>query len=154
MGLILVVNLHGAINSSSQVRKALGELKAVRRFTGSVTTDDESTKGMLKLCKDYVAWCPLDAPLLARLLKERGMVSSTKKLDGAALKELGYGSAEEMADMMLKKELRLNQVKGVLPYLRLAPPKGGFKRSMRRQASDGGLLGSNPGLPEIVGRMV
>jgi large subunit ribosomal protein L30 len=152
--LLLVLNLHGAINSSRPVRKALEELKVVRRFSASVVPGDPSTLGTLKLCKDHVAWAPIDVDLLAVLLKRRGMVSATKALDSASLKKMGYGDYKDLAARMVSKEIRLSAVKGLKPFFRLAPPKGGFKRSMRRAFSEEGLLGSNPELGELVGRML
>lgn len=154
MGLILVVNVHGSINSSAPVRKALNELWVVRKFSASVVTDDPPTVGMLRLCKDYVAWTPVDEGLLGELLKKRGMVSSARPLDQGALKSLGVKGPEELAAKMVKDQLRLSAVPGVLPFFRLAPPKGGFKRSMRRQFTEKGILGRNPKLGEIVGRML
>ena len=154
MGLILVVNLHGKINSSAPVRKALTELWVAKKFSASVVTDDAQTVGMLRLCKDYVAWCPVEASLLGNLLEKRGMVSSAKPLNQGALKELGFKSHQDVAAMMVKEKLRLSAVHGVLPYFRLAPPKGGFRRSLRRQYTEKGLLGSNPKLEEIVTRMI
>jgi len=152
--LLLVLNLHGAINSSGPVRKALEELKVVKRFSASVVPEDPSTLGMLKLCKDRIAWTPIDADLLATLLKKRGMISTAKALDSASLKKMGYRDHEELAAKMIKEEMRLSAVEGLRPFFRLAPPKGGFKRSMRRQSSEKGLLGSNPKLSELVGRML
>lgn len=154
MGLLLVVNIHGSINSSSGVRKALTELKVVRKFTATVVPDDGPTTGMLKLCKDYVAWTPAEPELLALLLKKRGMVSEQRGLDAQNLKKLGFKSHEDMAGKMVKEDLRLSAVSGVRPFFRLAPPKGGFKQSGRRQYAERGLLGSNPKLSEIVRRMV
>jgi large subunit ribosomal protein L30 len=154
MGLILVVNLHGAINSSAPVRKSLTELWVAKKFSASVVTDDAQTVGMLRRCKDYVAWCPVEAPLLGNLLEKRGMVSAAKPLDQGALKELGFKSHQDVAAKMIKEKLRLSAVHGVLPYFRLAPPKGGFKRSMRRQYTEKGVLGNNPKLEEIVKRMI
>ena len=154
MGLLLVVNLHGQINSSTPVRKALNELWVAKKFSASVVTDDPPTVGMLKLCKDYVAWCPIDEGLLADLLKKRGMTSGTRSLDAATLKELGYKKHEDLAARMVKDQVRLSALNGVLPYFRLAPPKGGFKMSLRRQATERGLLGSNPMLDAIVRRMI
>ncbi len=151
---MLVLNIHGAINSSAPVRKALEELKVVRKFTASVVSDDASTVGMLKLCKDHVAWAPVDAELLGTLLKKRGMVSTTKELDAATLKRMGFKKPEELAEKMLKEGMRLSAVEGIRPFFRLAPPRGGFKQSMRRQYTEKGLLGSNPKLAEIVRRMV
>jgi large subunit ribosomal protein L30 len=154
MALLLIVNLHGAINSSGPVRKALEELKVERRFSASVVPGDEPTLGTLKLCKDRLAWAPVDAPFLAALLKKRGMVSTTKHLDSAALKALGYKDYEELAAKMVKDGMRLSALEGVRPFFRLAPPKGGFKRSMRRGWNERGLLGGNPKLAELVGRMI
>jgi large subunit ribosomal protein L30 len=154
MGLILVVNLHGVINSRSGVRKALTELKVTRKFSASVVTDDPATVGMLKLCKDYIAWSPVEADFLVTLLKKRGMVSSTRPLDQASLKELGYKKHEDIAAKMVKDQLRLSAIDGLRPFFRLAPPKGGFKRSLRRQFTERGTLGSNPKLEEIVEKMV
>lgn len=150
----MVVNLHGMINSPAPVRKALEELKVSRKFSASVVTDDAPTVGMLKLCKDRVAWAPVDVEFLAVLLKQRGMVTSEKVLDAASLKKLGYKSHEGLAEKMVKDQLRLSAIEGIRPFFRLAPPKGGFKQSMRRQFSERGLLGNNPKLEEIVRRMV
>jgi len=154
LALLLVLNLHGAINSSGPVREALEELKVVRRFSASVVPGDASTLGTLKLCKDRVAWAPIDADLLATLLKKRGMVSATKALDSASLKKMGYKSYEDLAAKMVKGDIRLSAVEGLRPFFRLAPPRGGFKRSMRRAFSEEGLLGSNPKLSELVRRML
>ena len=154
MGLVLVVNLHGSINSPTPVRKALRELWVAKRFSASVVTDDPATVGMLRLCKDYVAWSPVDQGLLVDLLRKRGMASSARALDGASLKALGYGAHEELAAKMFKDQVRLSAVDGVLTFFRLAPPRGGFKLSLRRQSSEGGVLGSNPKLEGIVRRML
>ncbi len=154
MALLLVLNLHGSINSSGPVRKTLEELKVVRRFSASLVSDDPSTLGALRLCKDYLAWAPVEAGLLTTLLKKRGMVSTTKELDAASLKKMGYKKYEDLAEKMLKEQIRLSAVEGLRPFFRLGPPKGGFKVSMRRQFTERGLLGSNPKLAELVRRMV
>ena len=153
MVLFLVVNLHGTINSSAPVRKALTELWVAKKFSASVVSDDAATVGMLRLCKDYITWTPVEGELLTDLLSKKGMVSSTKPLDAGALKALGFKSHKDLAAKMVKDQTRLSAVSGVLPYFRLAPPKGGFRRSLRRQFTEKGLLGSNPKLEEIVRRM-
>ncbi|MDE1853039.1 MAG: hypothetical protein KGI38_04730 [Thaumarchaeota archaeon] len=154
MGLILVVNLHGQINSSSGVRKALNELWVAKKFSASVVTDDLPTVGILRLCKDYVAWAPVEEGLLTDLLAKRGRVSTARPLDQASLKQLGYKDHKDLASKMLKDQVRLSALAGVLPYFRLAPPKGGFRRTLRRQFTEKGLLGSNPNLEEVVRRMI
>jgi len=67
---------------------------------------------------------------------------------------MGYKKHEDLAAKMLKDRVRLSGVGGMLPYFRLAPPKGGFKISMRRQSTERGVLGNNPRLDTIVKRMI
>ncbi len=154
MSLLLVLNLRGKIDSTAGVRKALAELKVERKFSATILTDDPPTVGMLKACKDYVAWAPADPKLLTSLLKSRGMVSESRKLDQEALKSLGFKKYEDFAEKIMKDGARLSAHKGIRPFFRLSPPKGGFRLSMRRQASEKGILGNNPRLAELVERMV
>ncbi|HYB75810.1 MAG TPA: uL30 family ribosomal protein [Nitrososphaerales archaeon] len=154
LALLVVLNLHGAINAPAPVRSALEELKLEKRFSASVVPDDPSTLGALRLCKDRLAWAPIDEELLTTLLTKRGMVSTTKALDQHALKEMGYKDHGELATMMLKNGIRLSAVEGLRPFFKLAPPKGGFKHSMRKSRSEGGVMGSNPELLDLVRRMV
>ncbi|TLX98227.1 MAG: 50S ribosomal protein L30 [Thaumarchaeota archaeon] len=154
MGLLLVVNLHGQINVRREVRSALKELRVDRRFSATVVRDDPSTLGLLDLSRDYVAWAPLDEELLASLLEARGKVSERKKLDGEAIRELGFKGTDELASKMMKGEMRLSSVKGLRPFFNLAPPRGGFKVSTRRKFGEGGVLGMNPKLPDLVRRMI
>lgn len=151
---ILAINLHGLINTPAGVRTTLVELGIGKRFAATVVRDDGPTLGALRLCKDYVAWCPVDETLLSSLLEQRGRVSSTKRLDAPALEKLGYKSHGELANKMLKDGLALSSIDGIKPYFGLSPPKGGLKRSSRRQFREGGVLGENPKLPEIVRRMI
>lgn len=154
MSLLLVLNLRGKIDSTAPVRKALAELKVERRFSATVVPDDAATVGMLKSCKDYVAWSPVDSKLLARLLKERGMVSESRRLDQEALKSMGFKSYEDFAGKIIKDGERLSAHRGIRPFFRLSPPRGGYRLSSRRQASEKGILGNNPRLAELAGRMV
>lgn len=130
------------------------ELKVSKKFTASVVTDDATTLGMLKRCKDYVAWCPVDSSLLGELLEARATVSSSKDLDAGSLKKMGYGTTGELAARMVSENWRLSSIEGIRPFFNLAPPRGGFKRSARRQFTQGGILGDNPKLEEIVRRMI
>jgi len=154
MDLLLVLNIHGKINSPSAVRQALKELKVEKKFSASVVTNDAATVGMLRLCKDYVAWAPINGELLATLLEKRGMVSTYTKLDASALSEMGFKDFAGLANKMMSEHLRLSQIRGVRPFFRLAPPKGGFKSSLRRQFSEKGTLGMNPNLSDLIRRMI
>ena len=156
LGKLLVVNLHGLINVPRGTRETLIQLGIGKRFAAAVVGDDPISKGEVHLCKDYVAWAPLDAELLTSLLQSRGRVSGSKTLDEEQLKAMGYKTYADLAQAIIKGETSstLSAVKGLKPFFGLSPPRGGFKRSSRRQFREGGILGENPKLPEIVRRMI
>jgi large subunit ribosomal protein L30 len=156
LGKLLVVNLHGLINVPRGTRETLIQLGIGKRFAAAVVGDDPISKGEVHLCKDYVAWAPLDAELLTSLLQSRGRVSSSKTLDEEQLKAMGYKTYADLAQAIIKGETSstLSAVKGLKPFFGLSPPRGGFKRSSRRQFREGGILGENPKLAEIVRRMI
>ncbi len=135
-------------------QKAMSELKVERRFSATLVKDDPTTVGMLKLCKDYLAWAPTDKQLLTSLLKSRGKVSERRRLGEAELKMLGFKKYEDLASRLIEGELKLSSFPGLRPFFRLSPPRGGFKESTRKQAGERGVLGRNPKLREIVERMI
>jgi large subunit ribosomal protein L30 len=151
---LLVVNLHGLINTPAEVRTTLKELGIGKRFAATVVVDDPTTMGALRLCKEYVAWSEVDAAFLESLLKARGRISNSKTLDEESLKSMGYKGYADLASKMVKNGSTLSSISGLKPYLGLSPPRGGFKRSSRRQFRQGGVLGENPSLPDIVRRMM
>ena len=152
----MVVNLHGQINVPRGTRETLVQLGLGKRFSAAVVGDDPVSKGAVHLCKDYVAWAPLDAELLTDILKSRGRVSNSKALDDEALKAMGFKTYADLAQAIIRGETSntLSAVKGLKPFFGLSPPRGGFKRSSRRQFREGGILGENPMLADIVRRMI
>ncbi|HUI00359.1 MAG TPA: uL30 family ribosomal protein [Nitrososphaerales archaeon] len=153
MGKLLVVNLHGMINVPTATRSTLVQLGIGKRFAATVVGDDAVSKGEVRLCKDYVAWTSLDQTFLTDLLKARAKRSNSKPLDDEGLKALGFKTHADMAKAIMADGGRLSTV-GLKPFLGLSPPKGGFRRSSRRQFKEGGILGENPQLVEIVRRMM
>jgi len=154
MAKLLVVNLHGMINVPGRTRTALEGLGITKKFSATVVSDDESTVGALKRCKDYIAWSEVDEATLLSLLKQKARISQRKRLDEGSLRSIGFEDYESLASKIIAGGGRLSSVKGMLPYFNLNPPKGGFKRSTRRQFREGGTLGFNTELLGIVGRMV
>jgi large subunit ribosomal protein L30 len=154
MAKLLVVNFHGLINVPMRTRTALEELGVTRKFSATVVPDDDSTAGVLRRCKDYVAWAEIDKELLTLLLTRNGRLSQRRRLDEASLKSLGFKDYGELASKIIEDGKRLSSVEGILPFFRLRPPVGGFKRSTRRQFGEGGVLGANPELPGLIRRMI
>jgi len=152
-GSLLVVNLRGLVNTRAPVRTTLDQLKVGRRFNATIVPDDNVHRGMLNLAKEHVAWCRLDAEIAEKLLRMRSEKSTGARVSEA---ELGtdHSSFVEIAKGLESGSLRLNSIEKIRPFFRLSPPRGGFKRSIRRQHRDGGILGPNEDLPKIVEKML
>ena len=151
---LLVVNLRGMVNTRRPVRETLEQLRVVKRFNATIVPDNEVYRGMLNAAKEHVAWCALDATTAESLLSKRAEVSTGTKATEANLKGKKYTSFSELASALASGEASLEEGLGFRLFFRLSPPRGGFKRSIRRQFGEGGILGPNRELPKLVEQMV
>jgi large subunit ribosomal protein L30 len=152
-GSLLVVNLRGLVNTRAPVRTTLDQMKVARRFNATIVPNDEVHLGMLNLAKEHLAWCELNAGIAEKLLNTRAEISSgTRVSESQIAKE--YGSFHDIASKLESGEIKLSSINEIRPFFRLSPPRGGFKRSIRRQFRDGGILGPNEDLPSMVEKML
>jgi len=153
-GSLLVVNLRGLVNTRTPVRTTLEQLKIGRRFNATIVPDDRVHQGMLNISKEHVAWCKLDASTAEKLLRTRSEKSTGTRTPESELIGKDFTSVAEIAKGLESGKLRLNALPKIRPFFRLSPPRGGFKRSTRRQFGDGGILGRNNELPSLVEKML
>ncbi|MEM1525005.1 MAG: 50S ribosomal protein L30 [Nitrososphaerales archaeon] len=151
---LLVVRLKGTINIPHPIERTLEQLNLCKRFRATIIPNTPSYNGMLKKVKDYVAWCPIDSSFIEMILIKRGRRDGNYPLTNEFLKELGYESIGDLAKAIADGKVRLNKLNGVKPSFPLTPPRGGFKRSLKKSYNQGGLLGYNPELPKLVERML
>jgi large subunit ribosomal protein L30 len=151
---LLVVNMRGLVNTRTPVRTTLEQLGLLKRFNATIIPDNEISRGMLVSAKEHLSWCELDSPTAEKLLSKRAEISDGKRLDESTLKKSGFSSFAELASALTSGKITLKEEMGFRRFFRLSPPKGGFKRSTRRQFGQGGILGSNKELPQLVERMI
>jgi large subunit ribosomal protein L30 len=151
---LLVVNMRGLVNTRKPVRQTLEQLKLLKRFNATIVPDDEVYRGMLNSAKEHLAWCKLDPETAISLLSKRAELSDGRKFDETKLKDFGYTSYSELGTALAEGKASLGKDLGFRQFFRLSPPTGGFKRSIRRQYGEGGILGPNKDLPKIVEKMV
>lgn len=152
-GSLLVVNLRGMVNTRAPVRTTLNQLRLAKRFNATIVPNDDVHLGMLNLAKEHVAWCSLNAATASKLLGARSEKSSGQKASPSEFSK-NYGSLESLASALESGKAKLNSIDGIRPFFRLSPPRGGFKRSIRRQYRDGGVLGPNEELASLVEKML
>jgi hypothetical protein len=93
---------------------------------------------MLKKVVHYVTWGEPTLETVKRLLK-RAEFNGRIKLKSENIAKLGYSSLDELAEKILKGEVTLSKLrdKGLKPYLRLHPPKKGFKKTVKKPFNAG-----------------
>ncbi|OGS41759.1 MAG: 50S ribosomal protein L30 [Euryarchaeota archaeon RBG_16_62_10] len=120
-----------------------------------VLPQNETTKGMLQVVKDYVTWGELGHEALARMLFQKGEVVGGGRLTDAYVKDNSkFTSILSLAKAVEKGEARLADVKGLKPVIRLPPPRKGYEGS-KKAFADGGALGyRGPGMEKLIDRMI
>ena len=142
-GLILAVRLRGTAGDNPDVEKTMETLNLERTFQARLLENTPSNVGMLRSAKNLVAWGEVSPELLGQLIEKRGERYGNIEVDEGFVKHFRRTDIGDLAKAIVAGEVKLRQLSlaGLRPKFRLHPPKGGFKRSLRRAATDGGELG-------------
>jgi large subunit ribosomal protein L30 len=155
---ILAVRIRGTATDNPDIRKTMEILKMESTFRARLVENNPSTLGMLRAAKNLVAWGQVTPEILEALLRKRAERDGNKELDDNFAKV--FFKKETIADLaksVVAGEIGVKDLwlAGVKPRFRLHPPKGGFKRSTRRAATDGGELGyRGEDINRLVKRMI
>lgn len=139
--LILAIKIRSSIGAPPDVRHALDLLRLRRKHVAVILEASQSTLGMLRKVTNYVTWGELDEDTLAFLLEKRGRLVGGKRLSEEYVRSKGFPSIREFARSLLSGRVRLENFPEVKPFFRLAPPSGGFEKTIRKHYSAGGELG-------------
>ena len=155
---ILAVRIRGTATDNPDVRRTMEILKMESTFRARLLENSPSNLGMLRTAKNLVAWGQVNPDVMEALLQKRGERDGNKKLDEEFAKV--FFRKENIADLaksIVAGEIGVKDLwlAGVKPRFRLHPPRGGFKRSTRRAATDGGELGyRGEDINRLVKRMI
>ncbi len=160
MSLYIVIRLRGQADVHPDIEKTLHLLRLRRRYTASLYHSSlPGIEDMIKKAESWVTWGEIDKETLVQLLSKRGRILGDKPLTGEWIAlNLGLpGGVHDLADKLLSGELHYHRLeeKGVKPFFRLHPPRGGFKRSIKKHYRQGGELGyRGPDINALVLRML
>ncbi|MGQ9478574.1 MAG: 50S ribosomal protein L30 [Thermoproteota archaeon] len=154
--LALVVRVRGTVNTTRDVSETLSKLRLLRVNSSTLVRLTPSVEGMLRKAKDYLMWGRIDRGTLRLLLLKRGRLPGNRRLsDENVSKFTGYVSLDELVDAVWRSEFPAKALRPMKPFFRLTPPKGGFKRSVKKHVRKGGILGDwGDTINMIVRRMV
>lgn len=141
MPAIAIVRVRGHAKIQHRAVDTMNMMKINRPNHCVVLPQNDTTKGMLQVVKDYVTWGEIGHELLARMLFQRGEVAGGARLTDAYVKDNSkFTSILSLAKAIDKGEARFTDVKGLKPMLRLPPPRQGYE-STRKTYTDRGALG-------------
>jgi large subunit ribosomal protein L30 len=152
--ILLVLRLKGTVDVRNPVKKTLNQLHLKKKFSATILPDRPEIRGMLRTSKEFIAWSPVSSSVISNLLKERGRKTGWSSITVADVKKMGFKNFTDMAKSLEKGDKTLSSIKDMKPYFSLPPPRGGFKRSTRRNYGQGGILGENPELTSILEQML
>jgi large subunit ribosomal protein L30 len=110
---------------------------------------------MLRKINQWVAWSKADSDIIKILIEKRGKKKNPllESRDENKSKS-DYKDIDQLVDVIVNDKVKFSDQNNIKPWFSLNPPKGGLKKSTKKQFSDGGILGNNKELLEIVKRMV
>ncbi|GBC70119.1 hypothetical protein HRbin01_01827 [archaeon HR01] len=131
-GLLLAIRIKGSVGLDGERRKTLELLRLRRHYQAVLLPDNPSVRGMLRKVERYVTWGKPNRTTLATFLKKAGV-------GGDVLGRLGFSDVGKLAEALemdsgLLKALNLGPVS-------LHPPRGGFRKSIKRPYRSGGEYG-------------
>jgi large subunit ribosomal protein L30 len=122
-GLLVAVRIKGSVGLDYARRRTLEYLRLKRVHTAVLLSDTPSVRGMLRKVERYVTWGSPSRKTIYTILKRSGV----GKVD---LEKLGFNSLESLAERLETDPTILERLQ--LKPARFGPPKGGYKRTIKR----------------------
>jgi large subunit ribosomal protein L30 len=136
-----VVQVRGVVNTRQDIKDTLKMLRLHHINHCVLVADTPENLGMIRKVKDYVAYGEVDALTIETLLRTRGRLIGDAALTDEYIKSNStYSGITELAKALAGGELKLRDIPGVKPVLRLHPPRKGYKTT-KRTFIQGGALG-------------
>jgi large subunit ribosomal protein L30 len=154
--MICVIRIRGAHGMRRIITDTLSMMNLHSVNHATIIPLTPSNAGMIQKAKDYIAYGPINADTLGKLLKKRGLLVGNKPLTDNHVKfSTNYDSINGLAKGIVENKIKIRDVKDLKPVFRLHPPHGGFKGSIKKPFKAGGELGNQgPKINDLVQRMI
>ena len=138
----LVIRIKGSVKARKDHLDTLKMLNLSRANWATIVPKTPSYEGMLRKVEHMITWGEPNLKTIKTFLR-RVEIMGDGKLDDEYARKLGFESLEDLARKLYSAEVTLSSLKekGVKPYARLHPPKGGFKKTIKKHFSAGGEYG-------------
>jgi large subunit ribosomal protein L30 len=149
----LVVRMRGTVNVPYWAHTTLESLNLAKKFRATIVPESAEYSGMLNRIRHLVAWCSVDNEIVKDLLDKKGRKTASQPLKETDLSK-EYTSLDKLAFDIANDALVFSKLNGIKPWFALNPPRGGFKKSIKKQVPQNGILGENKLLIDLVKKMM
>ncbi|MHA1792779.1 MAG: 50S ribosomal protein L30 [Promethearchaeota archaeon] len=140
--LLVAIRIRGSVKKRHEILKTFELLKLHKKNHATLLQATKSINGMLFKVKDFIAYGMIEKSTLVKLLSKKARLKGNKPLDLKSLKVLAnFDSYDDFADALLDLKIQYKDLKNITPIFRLHPPKGGFLKGIKKQFTQGGVLG-------------
>jgi large subunit ribosomal protein L30 len=108
---------------------------------------------MLNRIRQLVTWCRVDNETVKDLFDKKGRKTASHPLRESDLPK-EYDNLDKLAIDLANDTVVLSKLNGIKPWFALNPPRGGFKKSVKKQTTQNGILGENVLLIDLVKKMM
>jgi large subunit ribosomal protein L30 len=138
-----VIRIRGSVGVNSGILTTMKVMRLQRVNHMVILPKNDTVKGMLQKCKDYVTWGEIDQETLELVLKSRLKADGNVQVAEKDLDKYTKGKYKKYSDFakaLLTDEAALKEFEGIKPLFRLSPPKKGYE-GIKRSWGMGGALG-------------
>ena len=150
-----VIRVRGQPDVNRDIEYAMG-LRGLTRVNHLVIVpENDSTKGMLQVVKDYCTWGEVDEATLAALIRARGKLAGDKDITDDYLKENSeFATVDDLAKAIIENNYKMRDVEAAKPVFRLHPPVKGYEGNKRSYQNGGALGYRGAAINDLINRML
>jgi large subunit ribosomal protein L30 len=138
-----VVQIRGDVNMRGETKDTLEMLNIHKVNHCALVPEDETYRGMITKVNDFVAYGEPSQETVESLIRRRAKpLEGSDEIDDEWVTEnTDYDDVAALAEALLAEEATLRE-QGLMPVLRLHPPRGGHE-GLKHPVVEGGQLGKH-----------
>ena len=150
-----VIRLRGQPDVNRDIEYTMGLLGVTRVNHLVIVPENDSTKGMLQVVKDYCTWGEVDEATLAALIRARGKLAGDKDITDDYLKENSeFATVDDLAKAIIENNYKMRDVEAAKPVFRMHPPVTGYEGNKRSYQNGGALGYRGAAINDLINRML
>lgn len=152
---VAILRLRGNVNISREREYVFKLMHLTRKNHTTLVKTSPSMMGSIRKIQDYATWGEIDQPTIYQLLTQRGFLTGNQPLSDTIVNEkTRYTSIDKLATAIHNLEVELWNIQDLKPVFRLHPPRGGFKRTIKKPYPVGELGYRGSEINDLIAKMI